>query len=459
MKSTLSKWFEKWMPLLVAMVAFIIPIEHKYDKVFRHFSAKLIPDGVSLPPGFDLKIYFYPSDIVMLLLFMSAILIYKSKRQDFFLKEKAPLLWIVFLCAIISICASPLALYPTIYTRLLHLFTPLAVFILITQIPLSEKQIHRIFYAIMIAALVQSLIATAQYFTQESLGLRWLSESRESPAVFQIASGKKWLFDALSNQTIIKRSAGTFPHCNVLGGFLMMSILISYSFFCKGSLKQKYLIGLCIAFQYFALSITYSRSAIFGTILATSVWFGFSLFHRKIHLHRWLIGTIIGSIALSGALFFEQYLFRGGIINYNITSQQSDQIRLDAQHTAIEMIKDHLFTGVGFQQFSKAAAAYGNPVGTHNIYLFLCSEMGLFAFIAFLGFLVSILIQAIKVPFTPEIASLLSIFIAFLFIGGCDFYPILFQQGKLMLFLTAALLVSQTRQSLPPKHSPIIGSS
>lgn len=159
--------------------------------------------------------------------------------------------------------------------------------------------------------------------------------------------------------------------------------------------------------------------------------------------YQFLAKAILISVGICAFLFCEQYAYRGGIINYNNTAKQSDKTRIDAQQTALEMIKDHPLSGVGFQQFTSVAKTYGNPIGTHNIYLFIWSEMGLVALLSFLGFILSILLSAYRAPFTPQIASLLSIFIAFLFIGCCDFYPFLFQQGKLMLFISSALLASE----------------
>ena len=198
--------------------------------------------------------------------------------------------------------------------------------------------------------------------------------------------------------------------------------------------------------RLFALFLTYSRSAVFGVALGTIVWFGWAFFHRTFHLYRSLAKIVALCFAICFCLLFDQYIQRGGIVNYNKTVQYSDQVRLDAQSTAIEMIKDYPLSGVGFQQFSSMGEKYGHPIGTHNIYLFLFSEMGLIAFLAFVVFIVIVLKNALKLSFSPQNASLISIFIAFLFIGGCDFYLITFQQGKLMFFISAALIVAMAKQ-------------
>jgi hypothetical protein len=70
--------------------------------------------------------------------------------------------------------------------------------------------------------------------------------------------------------------------------------------------------------------------------------------------------------------------------------------------------------------------------------------MGWVALLSFLSFIGYLFWAAIRSPYTPELASLLAIFIALLFIGCCDFTPILLQQGRLMFFCTAGLMASET---------------
>jgi hypothetical protein len=446
------RWFERLGFFLLALVAFIIPIEHKYDKPLRHFSLAMIPEGLSLPSGFDAKIYFYASDIIAFTLFILLLFAFRIQFKKILLEKGSACLFFIVCCAFLSIINSPLSHYFTIYTRLLQLLTPCFLFAYLNHVQLSDRQIKALFYIFVCAALIQSLIAITQYFTQQHLGLRLFSESRDPPAIFEVANGSRWILDRFfgtgAESNIIKRSAGTFPHTNVLGGFLTMTVLLTYALIAKA--RQKGLLSIGLLIQIFALFLSYSRSAIFGITLGTLVWFSYALYHRQ--FYRTLAGIVAACVVFCSSLLFEQYLQRGGIVNYNTTARNSDQIRIEAQSTAIEMIKDHPVAGVGFQQFSKVAESYGNKIGTHNIYLFICSEMGLFALLSFLVFIGIVLRGALLSPFSPEAASLLSIFTAFLFIGGCDYYPITFQQGKLMFFITAALIMNRCRYAYRKKE-------
>ena len=80
-----------------------------------------------------------------------------------------------------------------------------------------------IFSIIIISAFFQSIIAILQFIQQGSLGLTFLKES-----VFSVYD--PGIAKILINGNIFTRSYGTFPHPNVLGGFLGISLLISTAY-------------------------------------------------------------------------------------------------------------------------------------------------------------------------------------------------------------------------------------
>ena len=442
---------------LLCLLAFAIPIEHKYDKLFRFFSLKLIPQNVVLPSFFEKKIYFYPSDLIALGLLFIALFAMRIHLIRFFLSKGAIFLWAVFLCSFISILFSPLAHYPILYLRLFQLATPFLLYCFLANAFSGEettKFSELLLKCLVIAAALQSCIAIAQYAIQGSLGLRLLSEPN-SFSTFTVASGRHWLFEThwIAEPIRVIRSSGTFPHANVLGGFLSISILAAYSFVF--SPRWQRFSALLIPILFFAMSLTFSRSALFSWMLGTLIWFGQ---HVKNHGFRptcknpsirLLSGCICFSLLFSFLILHEQISDRGGIVNYNELAQGSDNLRLSYQNTALEILKDYPIFGAGFQQLSIRYLDYVSPGqnyetagSTHNIYLYLAAETGLISLAAFLFFIFSLLWAAIKSPHTPLLASLIAIYIAFLFIGGCDFYPLLFQQGKVPFFLTAGLLAA-----------------
>ncbi len=456
---------------LLLLLAFAIPIEHKYDKLFRVFSLALIPKELGVSLSYNKKIYFYISDLVVMALFFMGLFLFRIRLKSFF----GDPLWVVFLCAVLSIIISPFSNYPIPYFRLLQLFTPIALFSFLKSAFSNEERskITRwIWISLSLAGLFQTGIAIAQYFHEGPLGLRLLGESKQISSIL-VLDGSRWTLDQLFSvnlPTIVKmRAAGTFPHANVLGGFLVLSILSTYALIMQAK-KGRFWLAMTLPFQFFAMSLTFSRSAIFGWVLASLIWFGI-LFYKHGLQHktiRFLAILMACSAVLTFGLLYQQILNRGGIVNYNAFVKGSDQVRVQQQNLALEIIKQNPFFGVGYTQFSERAIDYFDKnadaqvksTAPHNIFLFLACETGLVSVAAFIAFIGMLLWSSIKAPMTTETTTLISLFIAFLFIGCCDFYPILFQQGKLMFFTLAGLLAANVasqrnhQSSLFPSTDP-----
>lgn len=442
---------KKIVSVLLALVTFAIPVEHRYDKPLRHLSLKLIPKDIVLE-NFDKKIFFFATDIAAIALFALLIFAWRIPLRRLLFEKGAAFLWILFACAAASIAASPLAHYSVLYTRLLGLFSAILLFCAVAN---SDRQIlttRTLFSLLLAAALFQSAIAIAQYFKQAPLGLTLLSEPRIATGVFSMQGGTRWFFDKIfghENPTaMIVRSCGTFLHCNILGSYLSASILATYSLISFAKKKwARSLLALTLPIQVFALGVTFSRSAIFALAIGTIVWFAYAAIRGKDRRSFFLATSIAVSFALSAFLLSDQYLQRGGVVNYVPLNQASDAIRIRAQNLSLEMIRDHPFLGVGFNEYTQAARQY-LPQGKkaelpHNVYLLIATETGLISLAAYLGFLLTLFWRAARAPFSLETASLLSILAAFLFIGCCDFTPYFLQPGRMTFFLAAALLAHE----------------
>jgi O-antigen ligase len=245
---------------------------------------------------------------------------------------------------------------------------------------------------------------------------------------------------------MIKRTCGTLLHPNVFGGFLLMAILATYHLLaCAKERREKWLFTLAIFLQMFTLFTTFSRAALIALFLATLLW----LFLRK--GEKAVIKSVAQAFVLSGT--FSLFLLlpalqdRGGVVNYNQVAQVSDQGRVVFNDIAFAMIKAHPLLGVGYnsyilhmQEFSSVKLDPIQFFPVHNIYLLVAAEEGLIALFLFLLFLGAVLVKALKSSISFAGISLLAIFVGFLFIGGCDFYLLGSQHGKLMFFLIAGLL-------------------
>ncbi|EKE08459.1 MAG: hypothetical protein ACD_17C00157G0001 [uncultured bacterium] len=421
----------------------MIPIEHKYDKLFRFYSLSLIPEGLAISSSYEKKFYFYLSDLLALLLLLSGIFWIKIPLRRFF----GNFLWPFFGCAFLSIVHSPFLKYPVAYSKLLQLLTPVLLFSFITNAfqPEEKRKLTRLLLIGLFAAgLLQAALGIVQYFHQAPLGLRLLGETNET-SIYLIEGGYRWILDELfgnaSENSIIMRAKGTLPHANVFGGFLVFSLFASYYLILQDNKRS---LAFTLPFQLFALLLSFSRSALFGWGLATVTFLSF-LHYKKHPKAVWFSLWVMGSFLFSFTLLFNQYKNRGGVISSTHLSQRADSIRKIQQVTAFEIIQEHPRTGLGFSQFSErsepflktAPNAETRATAPHNIFLFIACEMGIFALVFFLLFLTTL---SSFFPSTLESALFGSLLIGYVFIGLCDFYPILFQQGKLMFFFTAALL-------------------
>ncbi|HLB52172.1 MAG TPA: O-antigen ligase family protein [Chlamydiales bacterium] len=434
---------------LLVLLSLAIPFEHKYDKLFRNVSKALIPNNFTFPSFFNPKIYFYASDFIAL--FLLSLLLFSQPIRKWLFFPPTLFLSLLFPFAILSLILSPLSHYPLLYIRLLQLLTPILLFAFIASFFDSkekEKITRWILGALLIAGCIEATIGLLQYIEQAPLGLRLIGEPKIMSTFQSPPDGTKWIFDTpfLHTPFSILRVAATLPHSNVLGGFLAASLLIS-SFFFIYSPKSRPLLFAAIPLQFFTLMLTYSRSALFGFLVAMTFWFAYAFFY-KLQIQRKVLLTLFSLLFISASastlILHKQILYRGGVFNYaNSPASGSDKTRLEYQQKALDQIKESPLFGSGFGQISFQEK---RPASVHNIYLYIATEMGIPALLAFLLFIATLLYAALKTAPTPYLQTLLSLFILFLFIGCCDFYPILFQQGKLLFFLCAALLGLHSRQ-------------
>jgi O-antigen ligase len=128
-------------------------------------------------------------------------------------------------------------------------------------------------------------------------------------------------------------------------------------------------------------------------------------------------------------------------------------MRISMQEVALNIIREHPWFGVGFNNYLIALANYTQgaevePISVHNIYLLIGAETGLVGLALFLTFCGAVIRSGWRQRGSLEGQMLLALFLAFLAIGLVDYYPIVFQQTRLIFFLTAGLLVYSV-----PTHS------
>lgn len=282
---------------------------------------------------------------------------------------------------------------------------------------------------ISILGLIQSIIGIIQIIVQHSLGLFWLKESLISPKIPGVAK------IILDGEPYI-RAYGLFPHPNILGGFLLFSIIITLYLFknvLRGTKLSNFLRN-SLGIQIIGLILTFSKSAILGLIIASlylayKKMFYVEHFKRKILM---VLAILVLILLIAKPDFYSLF-------------QKSLEERLVYLNVLCGTFITDPIAGLGNGQFVLEMQKYipqkletwqFQPV--HNVFLLILSELGLVGLILFLWFLWKLL--KIKSPYFK------SILLAFIFIMLFDHYLWDIQQGQILLWLTFGLIVGDSKK-------------
>ncbi|MGE3534742.1 MAG: O-antigen ligase family protein [Parachlamydiales bacterium] len=460
----------EWMLLLMILY---FPFQKRFANALKAISYSFVPSNVDLPSFFSKKMDFYLTDLIIASVI--GLCLYQGRKRigAFLLSGSAKFLLLFFVAAVLSVACSITADYAIQYYRLAQLFLFVLLFCAVSDLfrtLQTDQLINRIFWVFLFVGLLQCVIGIAQYFMQGSLGLKSLGEVNISGFHFPMEGGYRWIIDQwtgwTTDRTVLCRCSGTFTHPNILGGFLFASLLATfYLIIVQNKAAVRRVLYGAIFIQVFTLSITFSRAAIIATVIGACVWFGVSigkflrtekwknLFIDKLFLRRVsVIAAVIASTLICLLLFYNQFFYRGGIINYNEVVSVADKERIVYQNIAWEMFKDHPILGGGYNNYQILSREYAPENNStvlfakvHNIYLLILAETGLIGAGAFALFLFSLFKRALKRSEHEAVRIALSIFAGFLFFGLCDFYFLHTHHGKCLFFLLAVLLQADLR--------------
>lgn len=255
----------------------------------------------------------------------------------------------------------------------------------------NPKNILPILSTIALCVSVESLVGISQSFSKVDEISGWQDVSNLNP------------------EEVMTRVYGTLQplNPNLLGGYFVLTI--------------PSVIGLC---GYFLYEKRYVLSAIFGVLSAITCTALFLTGCRGAYLGLF---TVLGCFSLVSLKFFwknykKLYLsFISAVMALGVTailtitslrmrvlsifamrSDSSNSFRFNVYKSSIQMFKDNWIVGIGQgnQNFREIYGLYMktgfDALSAYNIYLETAVESGVFALIAFLGFLISILKDAVR---------------------------------------------------------------
>lgn len=248
---------------------------------------------------------------------------------------------------------------------------------------------------IMFSGVLEAVIGIFQFLHQHSLGFFFLRESEISSSLPGVA---KVIID---NEPYI-RAYGLFPHPNMLGGFLLVSLIMTHLYFRMFHMEhgRDVLRKIIVGVQWVGLLLTFSKSAILGYILALLyigiVSRGTSIeinklkakiykFSEKSLFVRWrnwraFLAVIFGTMLFVSlfrmdvdALFFkslrEREIYQS--IALDIVHNQTI-LGISCGQLVIFMAKQHIYPLFDWQL---------QPV--HNVFLLVWAELGVVGFFMF----------------------------------------------------------------------------
>ncbi len=216
----------------------------------------------------------------------------------------------------------------------------------------------------------ESILAIWQFVNQASVGGLWYFLGERT-----FNSSTPGIANAVINGQMVLRPYGTFPHPNVLTGFLIITGLILLKFIPQISRK---ITALVLVMVIVVLFLTPSRGNLLNGLNIRQQF-------NNVAINKWISSPVLGTGLGTSPLYAT------GVKNYALAHQP-----------------------------------------THNIYLMLLSETGAIG----LGFFVFLIIQ---IFFKIKNLKFKIILIIILFLGLFDHYWLTLQQGQLLLALVLGL--------------------
>lgn len=183
------------------------------------------------------------------------------------------------------------------------------------------------------------------------------------------------------------RVFSTLQNPNILAGYLLMIGSLCFALMWKlQEWRSKAIFGAVFVYSTICLLFTYCRGAWLSLAVVLLVYCGVK--NRKV---------LIGGIVAICAFLLLNVDFTTRLLSVFNASDTSSLMRLALWESTVYMIRDNLFTGIGWGAYWLVYPQYDffiqdgsvKVVHAHNMYLNFAAEIGIFGLLSFLGFSLS----------------------------------------------------------------------
>lgn len=262
----------------------------------------------------------------------------------------------------------------------------------------------------------------------------------------------------------ILRAYGAFPHPNILGGYLAISLLVTLFlvFWYQHTKSTYFCLYLAYLLQWAGLLCTFSRSAWFAFLVGSAIFLvgilkKFSPRYQRIPFVLSIIGGTI-AVCVVFFIFFPEALTRATFSSEASIERQSLVERRVGYAEAYTHLKKNPLLGVGIGNYTLRQVEMSQSMRpgyvyqpVHNIFLLALSELGIIGFFLFIWMLVGLarIVFSVKKQnyvsgsFIPGSALISSIF----FLGMFDHYMWSLYSGIVLFWLTVGISVRSMHTS------------
>lgn len=295
-----------------------------------------------------------------------------TNKEGAFVKDPIAMPLIAF--ALVQIITTIISVEPLLSAQnLVVSLVSLALYFVIVNILKSKEDFDRAIKIFIITAFVLSIYGIIQYFT---LG----------------TTSKAWV-DVNLNPDVKTRVVGTFGNPNVFAEYLehILPVAITLVFVYR-KWMNKIIMALIVGVMFICFLMTFSRGAWLGFAFAAML---FVILKMAKYIPLFIAGGI-GAIPLLPQVVIQRISTIGNV------QDTSNAYRTYIWEGTINMIKDFWLTGVGYGYwaFKNTFLEYGikgsKAWHSHNMYLEIMAEMGIFGMLTFVWVVLSIFVITIK---------------------------------------------------------------